>query len=122
MNCLCCNSSIESKNKRKYCSDACRKKYHTSIRSDKRKTQRESEEQFCNYCGEIIRIKIAKRRKFCNDYHADMFWSRKKCGSPLKIKLDERTHIYTKKYDRVVELILEHRRKNEDWKIKIRSS
>ncbi len=123
MKCLCCDSLVpEPIRNKKYCSNACRKKYNISVRSDLRKQQRESEEQFCGYCGEIIKIKIAKRRKFCNDHHADMFWSRKQNGSPLKIRLDEKTFVYTKKYGKVTELILEHRRKNEEWKTKLRSN
>lgn len=95
INCLHCNSPIETNNKRKlYCSDNCKVYHHRELKKP---------ELNCNFCGEIIKKK--SYYKFCCDEHKKMFFRRKRYGKTIMIKVDSKTVIETKQYDKIPEII-----------------
>ena len=62
--------------------------------------------KWCNFCGKTLseESKLHKLH-FCDDTHEYGYRDAMKNGAPLKLKINSRTEIQTKKYDRVQEVI-----------------
>lgn len=59
--------------------------------------------KWCNFCGGSI--ENSPMLRFCNKEHQVGYYEAISIGGTLKLRLDSRTLIETKKYDRVQELI-----------------
>lgn len=62
-----------------------------------------SSSKWCNFCGKTL--PEASNLHFCDDTHEYGYRDAMKNGAPLKLKINSRTEIQTKKYDRVQEVI-----------------
>ena len=105
-----------------YCSKSCndkayrmRKKGGTGaaplvkdLKSDQERVSGEplpftSSSKWCNFCGKTL--PEGSKSHFCDNTHEKEWREAKKNGEPLKLKINSRTEIQTKKYDRVQEVI-----------------
>jgi len=59
--------------------------------------------KWCMYCGNSL--EHSKKLRFCDDAHERMYWETVNNGNSLKISIDPRTIIVTRKYDRIQEII-----------------
>ena len=59
--------------------------------------------KWCNFCGDSLERSVMLQ--FCSKSHQESYHRTVKSGGTLKIKIDSRTIIETKKYNRVQELI-----------------
>jgi len=66
--------------------------------------------KWCNFCGSSI--ENSSMLRFCNEDHQVDYYETVSIGGTLKLRLDARTLIETKKYDRVQELIEAMRARN----------
>ena len=57
----------------------------------------------CYYCGGLVDEK--KKTKFCCSQHAVLFKNAKRVGRKIGIKINDKTTIYTNKYDCIPEVI-----------------
>lgn len=62
-----------------------------------------SSSKWCNFCGKTL--PEGSKSHFCDNTHEKEWRESKKNGEPLKLKINSRTEIQTKKYDRVQEVI-----------------
>jgi len=62
-----------------------------------------SASKWCNYCGKTL--PESGNTHFCDSTHEREWREARKNGEPLKLKINSRTEIQTKKYDRVQEVI-----------------
>jgi hypothetical protein len=59
--------------------------------------------KWCNFCG--ASLDTSPMLQFCNKEHQEDYYRVIKSGGALKLKIDSRTIIETRKYNRVQELI-----------------
>lgn len=59
--------------------------------------------KWCNFCG--ASIEYSHMLQFCNETHQENYYRTISVGGALKLRIDGRTIIETKKYERVQELI-----------------
>jgi hypothetical protein len=59
--------------------------------------------KWCNFCG--ASLETSPMLQFCNKEHQEDYYRVIKTGGALKLRLDSRTIIETRKYNRVQELI-----------------
>lgn len=62
-----------------------------------------SASKWCNFCGKTL--PEGSESHFCDKEHEKEWREARKNGEPLKLKINSRTEIQTKKYDRVQEVI-----------------
>lgn len=62
-----------------------------------------SSSKWCNFCGKTLPEE--SKLHFCGLTHEQGYRDAMKNGEPLKLKINSRTEIQTKKYDRVQEVI-----------------
>jgi hypothetical protein len=67
----------------------------------------------CHFCG--IDIKDEKKIKFCCEEHGRSFSRAKKANKKIKIKVDNKTTIFTDKYDKISDIILKYRNMMDDY-------
>ena len=68
--------------------------------------------KWCNFCG--ASLDESHMLQFCNEEHQKNYYTAITLGGTLKLRIDGRTTIETKKYDRVQELI-ESLLKRNSW-------
>ena len=59
--------------------------------------------RWCNFCG--ASIEHSPKLAFCNDEHEKDYWTLVHSNGTLKLKIDARTIIETRRYTRVQEII-----------------
>ena len=74
---------------------------------ERNKTFRKAKGLVCFYCAGPITEK--KKIKFCCDEHGDLFENAKRAGRKIAIKINDKTTIYTDKYDRIPEVAAKQR-------------
>jgi hypothetical protein len=59
--------------------------------------------KWCMCCGNSL--EHSSKLRYCNDAHERMYWETVNSGNSLKISIDSRTTIVTRKYDKIQEII-----------------
>jgi len=132
MECIICGDSHDKKGM--YCSKRCTDKAYRDRKKLKEQGDYKPEEKpiifkksaslpkevgpkykWCNYCG--TSIVGTNRLQFCCDEHHRAFLEAVKQGKNLQIRLDDKTLIITKHYDRVQEIIEKRQETNYFFKI-----
>lgn len=122
MKCIQCNSEHDRKGM--YCSKKCtdkayreRKKLNVSVTPKKTKEHHEDdiderinipEEtgnklKWCNFCG--ASIENSPKLGFCDGQHERDYWYAVKHNLPLKIRIDSKTIVETRRYQKVQDVI-----------------
>ena len=67
----------------------------------------------CYFCG--VNIHETSRKKFCCDIHKQLFYAAKKANRPIRLRLDAKTQIETRRYNDIPKLVNEYliRKANE---------
>jgi len=103
MKCIQCGADHERKGM--YCSKNCTDKAYRERKKNAIAVPEEKGEKlkWCNFCGKSI--EQSPKLAFCNDEHEKDYWRTIRDGGTLKIKVDSRTEIQTRKYYRVQEIV-----------------
>jgi predicted nucleic acid-binding Zn ribbon protein len=119
MNCIQCGEAHDKKGT--YCSKRCADKAYRDRKSGKpdaipllrdRSFKKESidvpaevgpKNKWCNFCGKSL--EQSTMLQFCDIEHQEEYWKTVNREGALKLQIDSRTVIETKKYKRVQELI-----------------
>lgn len=110
----CVQCGIEHERRGMYCSKRCTDKAYRERK--KLRLQEESEDEFieipkesgpklkwCNFCGSPI--EKSEKLGFCDSDHEKEYWRSVHSGVPLKIRIDAKTIVETKRYTKVQDII-----------------
>jgi len=103
MKCIQCGADHERKGM--YCSKNCNDKAYRERKKNAIEVPEEKGEKlkWCNFCG--ASIEHSPKLGFCNDEHEKDYWTLVHNNGTLKLKIDSRTIIETRRYTRVQEII-----------------
>lgn len=121
MNCIQCGESHERKGM--YCSKRCTDKAYRERKKLKTETSLKHEEiyeeekeeiidipeehgekqRWCNFCGESI--ENSSKLGFCDGQHERDYWRAVHLNLPLKIRIDSKTIVETRRYHKIQEII-----------------
>jgi hypothetical protein len=104
--CIECKASFETKIGT-FCSSTCKSKHHKE-----KKRLEKIKELVCHFCGGAITEK--RKTKFCCKEHKNKFFEAKRTGKKIAIKVNEKTTIFTDKYDRIPEILANYKVAAED--------
>ena len=112
----CVQCGIEHYRKGMYCSKRCNDKSYRERKKLKDKEALESMEsiveipkesgpklKWCNFCG--ASIDKSDSLGFCDAYHEKEYWRYVHSGLPLKIRIDAKTIVETKRYTKIQDII-----------------
>ena len=114
----CVQCGIDHDRKGMYCSKSCTDKAYRERKKLKLKIEAEDIDEYkdvpipeeegeklkwCNYCGSPIQQ--SEKLGFCDSYHEKEYWKAVHYGLPLKIKIDAKTIVETKRYNKVQDII-----------------
>jgi len=92
--CPTCGNQLLSPGYKKFCNKNCRKVFYRNIRREETILSKGN----CLICDNKLPL---KHTKFCSDFCRDYFFDRKASGREVKIKIDAKTFIQTRKYDQL---------------------
>lgn len=121
MGCIQCG--VEHERKGMYCSKRCTDKAYRERKKDKIASAKSLEEtpvdeveliidipeekgekqKWCNFCGATI--ENSDKLGFCDDDHEKNYWLAIRLELPLKIKIDSKTIVETRRYHKVQDII-----------------
>ena len=104
--CLECKSSFETRFGT-FCSSTCKSKHHKE-----KKRLEKIKDLICHFCGGAITEK--RKTKFCCEEHKNKFFEAKRYGKKIALKINEKTTIFTDKYDRIPEILANYKVAIED--------
>lgn len=103
MKCIQCE--VEHERKGMYCSKSCTDKAYRERKKNAIEVPKEkgNKLKWCNFCGASIEHSL--KLGFCTDDHEKDYWRTIRDEGTLKIRVDTRTEIQTRKYYRVQEIM-----------------
>lgn len=104
--CLECKSSFETRFGT-FCSSTCKSKHHKE-----KKRLEKLKDLVCYFCGGPITEK--RKKKFCCEEHKNDFFEAKRSGRKIALKVNEKTTIFTNKYDKIPEILANYKVVIED--------
>lgn len=99
--CKNCDKEFETKFGT-FCSTPCKGAFYKET-----KRLEKCKDYVCYFCGGPVTEK--KKVKFCCDEHAVSFESYKRSGRKISIKINDKTTIFTNKYDKIPEVVAKMR-------------
>ena len=116
MRCVQCGA--EHTRKGMYCSKSCNDKAYRERKKLKAKLEADEVDEYaginipkeegeklrwCNFCG--ASIENSTKLGFCDSYHEKEYWKAVHNNLPLKIRIDAKTIVETKRYKKVQDII-----------------
>ena len=114
----CVQCGVEHDRKGMYCSKSCNDKAYRERKKIKDKEALSEMDEYkgieipketgpklrwCNFCGSPIEKSV--KLGFCDSYHEKEYWRHVHSGLPLKIRIDAKTIVETKRYTRIQDII-----------------
>lgn len=101
----CKNCGKDFKKSSTFCSLTCKVEYSS------REIEKEVlEKSFCLYCGSLS----TTNESFCSEEHKHLYEKARKENAPIHIKINDKTTISTRKYDKIPELIAKYTSMQKD--------